>query len=47
MARLGKRDAYRVVVGTPEGQRPLGRRRPRCEDNIKMDLKAVCGYGLD
>ena len=47
MARLGERDAYRVVVGKPEGQRPLGRHRLRCEDYIKMDLKEVCGYGRD
>jgi hypothetical protein len=47
MARLGKSGAYRVVVGKPEGQRPLGRPRLRCEDNTKMDLKEVCGYGLD
>jgi len=29
---------YRVSVGKPEGKRPLGRPRHRCEDNIKMDL---------
>ena len=40
---------YRVLVGKPEGKRPLGRPRRRWEDNIKMDLKEVgCGgYGLD
>ena len=32
------RNAYRVLVGKPEGKRPLGRRR-RWEDNIKMDLR--------
>jgi hypothetical protein len=34
----GEKNAYRILVGTPEGSRPLG--RPRCswEDNIKMDL---------
>jgi hypothetical protein len=31
------RGAYRVLVGKPEGKRPLGRLRPRWEDNIKMD----------
>ena len=46
MARLGKRGAYRVV-GKPGGHRPLGRHRLRCEDNVKMDLKEVCGFGLD
>ena len=30
--------AYRVLVGKPEGRRPLGRERSRWEDNIKMDL---------
>ena len=33
------RNAYRVLVGKPEGKRPLGRRR--WEDNIKMDLREV------
>jgi hypothetical protein len=38
------RDLYRVVVGKPEGKRPLGRPRPRWKDNIKMDLQVVgCG----
>jgi hypothetical protein len=32
---------YRVVVGKPEGKRPLGRPRHRREDNIKMDLQEV------
>jgi hypothetical protein len=35
---------YRVLVGKPEGKRPMGRPRHRWEDNIKMDLQAVgCG----
>jgi hypothetical protein len=35
---------YRVLVGKPEGYRPLGRPRHRWEDNIKMDLQEVgCG----
>jgi hypothetical protein len=33
------RGAYRVLVGKPDGRRPLGRRRRRLEDNIKMHLK--------
>jgi len=33
-----RRDVYRVLVGKPEGKRPLGRPRHRWEDNIKMDL---------
>ena len=36
--------AYRVFVGKPEGKRPLGRRRRKGEDNIKMDLQEV-GWG--
>jgi hypothetical protein len=35
---------YKVLVGNPEGKRPLGRPRCRREDNIKMDLQEVgCG----
>jgi hypothetical protein len=43
--RMGKdRDVYRILVGKPEGKRPLGRPRRRWEDNIKMDLREVgCG----
>jgi hypothetical protein len=38
------RGVYRVLVGKPEGKRPLGRPRCRLEDNIKMDLQEVgCG----
>jgi hypothetical protein len=38
------RGMYRVLVGKPEGKRPLVRRRHRWEDNIKMDLQEVrCG----
>jgi hypothetical protein len=33
-----KRNAYRVLVGMPEGERPLGKPRRRWVDNIKMDL---------
>ena len=40
---------YGILVGKPEGKKPLGRPRRRWEDNIKMDLQEVgCGgYGLD
>jgi hypothetical protein len=38
------RGAYRILVGRPEGRRPLGRHRRRCEDNIKMDLQEM-GWG--
>jgi hypothetical protein len=34
-----KRNAYRILVGKPEGKRPLGRPRLRWEDDIKMDLR--------
>ena len=44
MARMGQgRRVYRVLVGKPEGKRPLGRPRRRWEDNIKMDLQEVGG----
>jgi hypothetical protein len=35
-----------MLVGRPEGRRPLGRHRRRWEDNIKMDLQEV-GWGMD
>ena len=38
---------YRVLVGKPEGKRPLGRLRRRWEDNIKMDLQEVGGSYRD
>jgi hypothetical protein len=38
-----ERGVYRVLVGKPEGRRPLGRPRHRWEDNIKMDLQEVGG----
>jgi hypothetical protein len=48
VARMGEgRGAYRVLVGRPEGRRPLGRPRRRWEDNIKMDLKEVGWGGMD
>jgi hypothetical protein len=37
------RGVHRVLVGKPEGNRPLGRPRRRWEDNIKMDLQEVGG----
>ncbi|KAJ4425862.1 hypothetical protein ANN_27488 [Periplaneta americana] len=44
VSRMGEsRNAYRMLVGRPEGKRPLGRPRQRWEDNIKMDLREV-GY---
>jgi len=39
------RGVHRVLVGKPEGKRPLGRPRRRWEDNIKMDLREAGGGG--
>jgi hypothetical protein len=45
VARMGEvRGAYNILVGRPEGRRPLGRPRRRWEDNIKMDLWEI-GFG--
>jgi len=41
------RDVYRILMGKPEGKRPLGRPRCRWEDNIKMDLQEVGCGGID
>jgi hypothetical protein len=48
VAHMGeKRNAYRTLVGKPEGKRPLGRPRRRWEDNIKMDLRSTGWGGMD
>ena len=48
MALMGEgRVVHRVLVGKPEGKRPLGRPRRRWEDNIKMDLREVGVGGGD
>ena len=48
VARMGEeRGLYRVLVGKPEGKRPLGRPRRRWEDSIKMDLQEVGCEGMD
>ena len=51
MARMGEgRGVHRILVGKPEGKRPLGRPRHRWEDNIKMDLQEVgegCGDWME
>ena len=45
MARVGEgRGVHRVLVGKPEGKRPLGRPRRRWEYNIKTDLQEVGGF---
>jgi hypothetical protein len=41
------RNAYRILVGKPEGKRPLGRPRRRLVDNIKMDLREIGWYSRD
>jgi hypothetical protein len=42
-----KRNAYRILLGKPEGKRPLGRPRRRWEDNIRMDFKEIGWSGMD
>jgi hypothetical protein len=49
-ARMGEtRNAYRILVGKPEGKRPVGRPKPRCRcvDNIKLDLREIEWDGMD
>jgi hypothetical protein len=47
-ARMGeKRNAGRILVGKPEGKRPLGRPSRRWVDNIKMDLREIGWVGID
>jgi hypothetical protein len=50
VTRMGERRnvrVYRILVGKPEGRRPLGRPRPRWKDNIKMDLREIGLGGID
>jgi hypothetical protein len=48
VARIGaKRNAYRILVGNPEGKRPLGRPRRRWLVKIKMDLREIGWDGMD
>jgi hypothetical protein len=47
-ARMGeRRNAYRILVGNPEGKRSLGRPRRRWVDNIKIDLRSIEWDGMD
>jgi hypothetical protein len=46
VARMGEgRNVYRILLGKPEGKRPLGRPRRRWEDGIKLDLREI-GWGV-
>jgi hypothetical protein len=48
VARIGEKgNAYKIFVGKPEGERPLGRLRRRWVDNIKMDLGEIRWDGVD
>jgi hypothetical protein len=42
-----RRNVYRVLVGKPEGKRPLDRPRRRWEDGIKMDLEKIGWRGVE
>jgi hypothetical protein len=47
VARMGEtRNAYRILVGKPEGKRPLGRPRRRSVDNIKIELRNIQWDGI-
>jgi hypothetical protein len=41
------RNAYRILVGKPQGRRPLGRPRSRWVDNIKIDVRKIEWDGMD
>jgi hypothetical protein len=48
MARMGEeRNVYRVLMGKPEGKRPLGRPRRRWEDGSRMDLREIGWRSVD
>jgi hypothetical protein len=48
VAHMGeKRNAFGILLGKPEGKRPLGRPRCKWEDNIKMDLRETGWGGMD
>jgi hypothetical protein len=48
VARIGdRRNAYNILVGKPEGERPLRRPRRRWEDNIRLDLREIGWEGMD
>jgi hypothetical protein len=43
----GEKKSYRILVGNPEGKRPLGRPKRRWVDNIKLDLREIGWDGMD
>ncbi|PNF42969.1 hypothetical protein B7P43_G11340 [Cryptotermes secundus] len=47
VVRMGKRKAYRILMGSPDGKRPLGRPRIKSEDNTKMDVREIEWRGVD
>jgi hypothetical protein len=47
VARIEERKVFKVLVGKPEGRRPLGRPRRRWEDGIRMDLREIGLRGVD
>jgi hypothetical protein len=44
---MGEKNVYRILVGNPEGKRPLGRPRRRCVDDIETDLREIGWSGMD
>jgi hypothetical protein len=42
-----KTNAYGILVGNPEGKKPLGRPRRRWMDNVKMDFRDIGWYSMD
>jgi hypothetical protein len=47
VARMGERNAYRILVGKPKGKRALGITRRRWEDDIRVDLREIGWGGMD
>jgi hypothetical protein len=47
VTQIGEKNAYRSLVGKPEGKIPLGRPRRRWVDNIKIDLREIGWGGVD
>jgi hypothetical protein len=44
---MGEKKAYRLLIGKPDGKRPLRRPRHRCMDNVKIDFGATDWVGVD